>query len=329
MIRGTKYCERAFNGNNRNAAAANALFDFFLQKRDKKRALKLAERTVQFSETLTLLSAGHIHAGYLSQVDGTSTDALRHYNHALKSNPKNLLAAMGLAQVQVKQDEIPAAIRTLDSLMQPPNPQRCLEAQVMLASLRAFSRPGVTAADAEADRAKARTLFDNILRLLDLNVPVGANGNGRMYSKQETYERQKAAAIFGEDADMFIEAARLWQNDDLQKMQRLLSEAVRVVEARTQTGNQGEPRLLNNLAVLKHSEGDIAGARGLYETALTMASALGAVEGEGMATTILYNLAIAYEDQHETSIAKDAYDKLLNRHPEYVDGTAVVLLFYV
>ena len=51
LIKGTKYCERAFNGNNRNSAAANALFDFFLQKRDKKRALKLAERTIQFAET--------------------------------------------------------------------------------------------------------------------------------------------------------------------------------------------------------------------------------------------------------------------------------------
>ena len=65
--------------------------------------LKLIERTIQFAETLTLLSAGHIHAGYLLQIEGTLTDALRHYNTALKSNSKNLLAAMGLAQVQVKQ----------------------------------------------------------------------------------------------------------------------------------------------------------------------------------------------------------------------------------
>lgn len=108
LIKGTKYCERAFNGNNRNAAAANALFDFFLQKRDKKRALKLAERTIQFAETLTLLSAGHIHAGYLAQIDGSHADALKHYTTALKSNPKNLLAAIGLAQVQLKQGKFPS-----------------------------------------------------------------------------------------------------------------------------------------------------------------------------------------------------------------------------
>lgn len=34
---GTKYIEKAFNANNRNAAAANALCDFFLRKGDQKR----------------------------------------------------------------------------------------------------------------------------------------------------------------------------------------------------------------------------------------------------------------------------------------------------
>ena len=65
---------------------------------------------------------------------------------------------------------------------------------------------------------------------------------------------------------------------------------------------------------------NLVGTQGQYETALTMASGLGAAEGKGLATTILYNLAITYEDQHESGIAEDVYDKLLNRHPEYVDG---------
>jgi RNA polymerase-associated protein CTR9 len=39
-----------------------------------------------------------------------------------------------------------------------------------------------------------------------------------------------------------------------------------------------------------------------------------------MSTTILYNLARIYEDQGEISMAKEAFDKLLSQHPEYVDG---------
>lgn len=101
-LKGSKLCERAFNLNNRNAASANVLFDLFLQKGNKTTALKLAERTIQFAETLALFSAGHIHAGHLAQLEGSMTDAMRHFNAALKGNPKNVLAAIGLAQVHLK-----------------------------------------------------------------------------------------------------------------------------------------------------------------------------------------------------------------------------------
>ena len=42
-------------------------------------------------------------------------------------------------------------------------------------------------------------------------------------------------------------------------MQRLLSEAVSIFEARAQSGTPREPRLFNNLAVLTYLEGDVAG----------------------------------------------------------------------
>ena len=101
-VRGTKLCGQAFKFNNRNAAAANALFDVFLQRGDKSISIKLAERTIQFAETLALFGSGHIHAGRLAQMQGSLNEAHRHFNAALKSNPKNSLAAIGLAQVQLQ-----------------------------------------------------------------------------------------------------------------------------------------------------------------------------------------------------------------------------------
>ncbi|KAH8118914.1 TPR-like protein [Phellopilus nigrolimitatus] len=321
LIKGTKYCERAFNSNNRNAAAANALFEFFLRKGDKKRALKLAERTIQFAETLTLFSAGHIHAGHLAQMDGSTSDAMRHFGAALKGNPKNTLAAIGLAQIQVKNDEIPAAIHNLDSLMQPPNPQRSLEAMVMLASLRAYPRPGVSSADAAIERQKARDLFEHVLKALDFPGSVSVNGNTpHARSNSEAYAHRKAVANFGDDVELLVEVARLWQDENRPRMRRVLEEAVRIVEARANAGGTGDPRLQNNFAVLRHLDGELTEARTMYETALTEATAVGGAVGETMATTILYNLARVYEDEGEVGIAKDAYDKLLSRHPEYADA---------
>lgn len=101
-VKGSKYVERAFKENNKNASAANALCEFFMRKGNIKNALKLAERTVQYADILTLYSSGHIHAGRLAQMEGLTADAMRHFAAALKSSPKNVMAAIGLAQTQVK-----------------------------------------------------------------------------------------------------------------------------------------------------------------------------------------------------------------------------------
>ena len=73
-----------------------------MQRGDKKVALKLAERTIQFAETLALIGAGYVNAGRLAQMEGSTSAAMRHFNAALKGNPKNAMAAIGLAQSQIK-----------------------------------------------------------------------------------------------------------------------------------------------------------------------------------------------------------------------------------
>ena len=70
-------------------------------------------------------------------------------------------------------------------------------------------------------------------------------------SRTEAYARRKAVTLFGDDLDLFVEAARLWQEQDKSKMRAILEEAVRIVQTRTEAGQPGEPRLLNNLCVLK------------------------------------------------------------------------------
>ena len=166
---GTRLIEKAFNANQRNSAAANALCSYFRRRGDNRAALKLAERTIQFADILTLYASGHIHAGTLAQADVIAgdpsriQDASKHFQNALKGSPKNVLAAIGVAQVQISNEEIPAAIHTLDALLQPPNPQKHLEVQVLLASLRAYPRAGMSSLDLAADRSKARDLCENVL----------------------------------------------------------------------------------------------------------------------------------------------------------------------
>ncbi|KAK7006015.1 Tetratricopeptide repeat protein 1 [Favolaschia claudopus] len=302
---GTRLIERAFKANQKNAAAANALCELFLRKGNYDRALKLAERTIQFADTLTVLTEGYIRAARVSHAEGSIPQATKYYSSATEGQPKHIVGAIGLAQMQMQNDEMAAAIHTLDTLLQPPNAQSSLEATVMLASLRAYPRPGVSSSDVAQERAKARELFDRVVRVLEVE-DARANGHGP----------SKASRSLGSDIDMHTEIARLWQSENLDRVRKSLTEALRI----SQASGQVDPRLLNNLGTLFHLDGKVTEAREMYENALQLTSSLSTEAGESMSTTILYNLARVYEDDGREDMAKDAYEKLLLRHPEYVDA---------
>ncbi|KAJ7933907.1 RNA polymerase II-associated protein, partial [Mycena leptocephala] len=302
---GTRMIERAFKANQKSAAAANALCELFLRKGSHDRALKLAERTIQFADTLTVLTEGYIRAGRVSHAEGSLAHATKYYSSATEGQPNHVIGAVGLAQMQMQNDEMAAAIHTLDTLLQPPNPQSSLEATVMLASLRAYPRPGVSSSDVAQERTKARELFDRVAKVLEVE-DARANGHGP----------SRVSRIIGNDMDMHAEIARLWQGENLDRMGKSLREALRISEA----SGQPDPRLLNNLGALHHLDGKFADARELYESALTGTTSLSSEVAEAMSTSILYNLARVYEEEGRDDMAKDAYEKLLLRHPEYVDA---------
>jgi RNA polymerase-associated protein CTR9 len=306
FLAGTKFVEKAFNANQKSAAAANALCELFLRKGSYKRALKLAERTIQFADTLTLLTEGNLRAARVLHAEGFLKEATKYYTTATDGQPKHILGAIGMAQMQIQNDEIAAAIHTLDLLLQPPNPQRSVEAMVMLASLRAHPRPGVSSSDFAQEKAKARELFDRAIKALEQDDSRTSNG----------HVPQHTASYINDDLDMHVEIARLWQEESLDRTTKALKEALRLSEANEQI----DPRLLNNMGALQHMEGNLAEARALYEESLTKAAGLGPDVGEGMSTSMLYNLARVYEDGGDIAMAKEAYDKLLARHPEYVDA---------
>ncbi|OCH88638.1 RNA polymerase II-associated protein [Obba rivulosa] len=311
FLLGTRLVERAFKANQTNAAAANVLCELTIQKGQYKRAEKLAERVIQFADTKMLLSEGYIRAARIAHAEGSTADAMKYYTKAKEGPPPNVVASVGIAQMQLKNDEIPAAIHTLDTLLQQPGGERSAEATAMLASLRAYPRPGVSSADQAQEKQRARELLDRVCRMLHLpedSHAQAANGT----SVPLTRSQRKVA----QDVDLHIEIAKLWRGENSDRMERAYQEAARLSEA----GGKADPRIVNNLAALKHLEGDASQARLLYEKAITHASTLDPTVAEGMSTSILYNLARAYEDQGEDVMAKEAYEKLLNRHPEYVDA---------
>jgi RNA polymerase-associated protein CTR9 len=321
---GTRHVQKSFKTNNKGAAAANALSEFFFRKGDlanvsclasvvslihNLKALKLAERTVQYADTMTLLTEGNYRVAKVHHSEGNHQLASKHYQQAADSQQKHLLSSLGLAQMNLQSNEIAAAIHRLDGMSAPSSKSTCLEASIMLASLRTNPRPGVSSTDIANDKKRSREIFDFIARTID------ANENQVNEGKFSRNIRN-----LGDDKDMWIEIARLWQQENPEKTERALKEALRIVESNGQT----EPRIVNNLAVLRHLEGDLELARTMYEDSLASLSSSSEIQMEEVSTTILYNLARVYEAQDNYDLAREAYTKLLSRHPEYVDGNSLL-----
>ncbi|TFK25227.1 RNA polymerase II-associated protein [Coprinopsis marcescibilis] len=308
FIAGTKMVEKAFQANQKNASSANALCELFIRKGNYPRAMKLAERTIQFADTRSMLIEGYLRAGRVAHAQGNVAQARQFYSNIMEmlsqgeKATKHVVASIGMAQLQMHYDETPAAIHTLDTLLQQPNAQRSVEATVMLASLRACPREGVIAYDLAQEQARARDLFDRALKGIEID---GARSGP-----------SKASRNITEDLEMHLEIARLWQGENIERVGKAYEEAMRISEA----SGDIDPRLINNISALKHLDGRFSEARALYETALMKTATLQSTDTESMSTSMLYNLARVYEDEGETTLAKSAYDKLLSRHPEYIDA---------
>ncbi|EIW83541.1 RNA polymerase II-associated protein [Coniophora puteana RWD-64-598 SS2] len=340
---GTKHIERAFKTNNKSAAAANVLCELFVRKGNYKTALKLAERTIQFADTLPVVTEGYIRTARVLHAQGHVPEATRLFMTAAEGQPHHILGAIGLAQTQTQSGEIAAAIHTLDTLVQPPNPTKSADALVFLASLRASPRPGMSSSDAAQEKVKARELYDRAQRMHE-EAEQGGLLRPAITQSTAVHASVKVAAVVAAgstwgggkmcgwvagDVDMHAEIARLWQEEAPERTRKALRDALRVSEVAAAVGGaeRVDPRLVNNLAALAHMDGALEEAQRMYEDALIKASALAQQgdarekqNGEAMATTMLYNLARVYEDSGDLERAKEAYDKLLARHPEYIDA---------
>ncbi|KAG9042943.1 hypothetical protein FS842_001965, partial [Serendipita sp. 407] len=243
---GSKYIERSFHGNQKNGATANCLSEYFIRRGEQRKALKLAERAIQFADSITVLSEGHLRAGRVAHLEERYDDAINHYNHA-----KNLpLASIGIAQCHIKRGETAAAIHALDTMLSSSETQNTTEAMIMLASLRASERPGLSSAETAADKLKARELYERVKK----SATAHTNGSAKKMNGATSSASVVKKASWMSDMEMHLELARLWETEDAQKALIAYQDARRN-SASTPKGV--DPRIVNNIAVLIHQDGSI------------------------------------------------------------------------
>jgi RNA polymerase-associated protein CTR9 len=94
-------------------------------------------------------------------------------------------------------------------------------------------------------------------------------------------------------------------------------------QAKELQANEASPQLINNIAVLQHTKGDLSSAQLMYQSAWAETVKLGqegVEETEDMLITLSYNLGRLEEDAGNIDEAKKTYEGLLKNHPDYVDG---------
>lgn len=71
-----------------------------------RQALKLAERTIQFADTLTLYTEGNLRAARVLHAEGLLKEATKYYSTATEGQPKHIVGAIGMAQMQMQNGEL-------------------------------------------------------------------------------------------------------------------------------------------------------------------------------------------------------------------------------
>lgn len=223
--------------------------------------------------------------------------------------------------VSTPPEDFPQAMDTFEKALR--RQPRCIEALVNLAAIRshmAFSAP--SASDAASERLKARESYEQVLRLFSKR---GAMAMGDTIADSDEIEALATRIReVARDSDLYLEVARLNAEDDLPK-------AVRALKT-SETINRDfdrpiPPPLLNNIGAMEFALGRTDEAASRFEEALTEAGRLASTgeaggDQDAVMVTLTYNLGVAYEAQGNPEKAKDMYNRILTRHPEYVEGKA-------
>ncbi|GAA5832010.1 hypothetical protein JCM3766R1_003684 [Sporobolomyces carnicolor] len=365
---GLSLLNQAFKKDNTIAACMGPLGNHLLIQNANgqgvKQALKLYERSLQYSETRLLIAESHFNLGRAldADPDGVNTSAaLTEYQRAVEANPDLVIAHLGVASCYIRTEQLPAATHTLDSLLRR-HPQT-VEALVSLASIHThltFTFHGVS--DSQSSRKLAKEAYDSVLRIfaqgksgVDSAAVDAPSGSGAMSSQQEIAKSERIRQL-ANDRDMYIEMANLWADENSVDRSLKAWQEARRIQVEQELENVADqasldndetydvelekaekkvdPRIRNNIAVLLYNKKSYQSATGHFELALgtvgqEFAEKGGDLDGgetDAILTAVTYNLACCYEREGDIEKAREGWENLLRGHPEFVDAKARLAL---
>ncbi|KAJ2472161.1 protein required for normal CLN1 and CLN2 G1 cyclin expression [Coemansia sp. RSA 2322] len=299
--------ERAYSLQPDKAATLVRLADRVFFAGNHEGARVLAERALRAADTMALQAEAHYQAGRAHHAGRRFDLALDAYQRSVAINDRHGLAQYGLGQMQLQRSDMAGAEASFQRVLE--RHPRCVEVLRALGHLHA-----------RLPTTKAKAL--------------------------EYYEREMQAAEGAADADLFLEAALLYEASSARKARRAYAAAAALL-ARSPAAAAAVPELWNNLGALRHVTGDAdAAVFAEYATAARLCTgALGGARtrladarrggGSGAAAraagaevqrlesslaTITYNVARFYERCGRWGAADALYRRLAAAVPSYADA---------
>ena len=321
----TSYVQTAFKLDDMYAITCATFGGYFVGRRKWENVERLARRAIENTDMNAIASDGWYLLARKDHYEGNLQRAQEHYNKADQARGGEekgyLPAKFGAAQLRTMMQDFDGAKFRLEKIIAT---NKSVEAMTLLGILNAedvfASQAAGSKEDKSAELKKAIALLESVrISWKDAKKKITPDpavllNLARLY---ESEQPDKALACLRD-----VEQMEMDEIADEDLPEAVEDEATRQSMKREMLS----PQLLNNIACFHFQSDKLSLAREYFQAALNASVSIRerdeTVDTDALVSTISYNLARTYEAQNIDQQAKEIYDGLLERHPDYTDAKA-------
>ncbi|KAI8369446.1 uncharacterized protein BYT42DRAFT_110841 [Radiomyces spectabilis] len=287
---GLQHMQQAHRADKKQPVVLNMLANHFFLTRDFEKTMKSASKALVTATNDNIKAEASYQIARAHHQMQQYDDAFKFYRQALELNPDHILAQFGIGQMHLCRGELDVTAQIFEKLHET-EPQ-CIEVIKILGSLYT----------ATGRQTQALNLFNKVLEHYDddqfLDIEVA-----QLYEEKD---QTRALKYYQASLDKFNQM----EAEEAQKPENLAIKS----------------ELLNNVAAVHHTLGNLDEAETYYSLAIQEFDRLGESSQDNknvdvnLKITTTYNLARLFEDRLETEKATSIYKKLTEDYPSYADA---------
>ncbi|KAK9365277.1 hypothetical protein V1509DRAFT_585655 [Lipomyces kononenkoae] len=312
-----QYTQKAYKSSRQKLALAGVTLASYLfsKKQQMDTVIKLCEKVIDYTDLPVIASDAYFWMARAYHHMENYELAMSCYQKSRAAKSDNVLAKVGMGQIQIIKNDLTEAKLTFEKIIQ--EHPKCAEGMLLLGYLYAAeytqqrnpnSIIGLPTGGLDktvvSEKAKAKVLLERYLKLVE-----------------------SRPGISNTEIDVYITLSRLYEDENIDQAMSSLEQAIERSK-QINDGGSVNPRLLNNMAVLHYHKGQYDVARKLFQSALTTIANAGEQTDatqekdgtESLLISLTFNLGRLEEQAGNVEKAKKRYSGIEERMPGYIDA---------